>query len=125
GGEGLPRVEVANAGVGANERFLCGVARFVGRADQAVAEPVDGRLVLFDQAGEGGLVAAGCRARPFRLVGGAEETLRLERGSQRERQCECRIHENSKRRCRATISRSSEQAQATFGEQAGSPQQKG
>src|SRR3954469_4885538 len=92
GGERLARVEVADAGVGAHERFLRGVARLFAAAEQAIAEPVDRLLVLLNEARERDLVAARRSARPLRLVGRAGGPGEVSCGRQGHRERECRVH---------------------------------
>src|SRR5439155_1273616 len=59
GGEGLARIEIADSGVGADERLLGSVARLFSSAKEPEAETVDGLLVLLHEARERGLVTAG------------------------------------------------------------------
>src|SRR2546423_8760484 len=94
GGERLPRIEIADAGVGADERLLGSVARLFASPEEPEAETVDGMLVLLHQTREGGLVTAGGGARPLRLVGGAGRADQLSSGGQGQGQGkrECRVH---------------------------------
>src|SRR5437867_12965290 len=94
GGEGLARIEIADAGIGADERLLGSVARLFASAEEPEAETVDGLLVLLHQARKRGLVTAGGGARPLRLVGGAGRADQLSSGRQGQGQGkrECRVH---------------------------------
>src|SRR5205823_10927002 len=92
GGEWLAGVEIADAGVGADERFLSGVARLFTGTEKAAAETVHGLFVLLDQPRKGGLVAGRGRARPFRLVGGARRPDQVGGGRQGKGERECRVH---------------------------------
>src|SRR4051812_48421623 len=95
GRERLAHVEVADARVGPDERFLRGVARLFRGREQPVAEAVDGLLVLLDKPREGRLVAARGRTRPFRLVGGARGPDQVGGRRQGEGKGECRVHGRS------------------------------
>src|SRR5438105_12155125 len=92
GGKRLAGIEVADAGIGADERFLSGVARLLTGTQEAAAEAVYGLLVLLDQPREGGLVARRGRARPFRLVGGTRGPDQVGGGRQGKGERECRVH---------------------------------